>query len=96
MPKNAWPGLDWLGGPAAIAAAEAPSPIGVQNGGSLRALAPRGILDTFIERHGDVRTQRALNLDGLFRGEQMFGAIEMRAEAHAFVADFAQIGGLNT
>ena len=54
--------------------------------------ARRWCLDAFVEHHGDVRTERELNLCGFFRREQMLGAIQMRAKAHAVVADFAQLG----
>ena len=58
----------------------------------LRLVARSGCFDAFIEHHGDVRTERQLNLRGFFGRQQMFGAVEMRAEAHAFRTYFAQIG----
>ena len=60
--------------------------------GAGRALAIGGIFDALVENHGDVRTERLLNLDRFFRRKKMFGAVQVRAENHAFVRDFAQIG----
>ncbi len=51
-----------------------------------------GILDALVEHHRDVRTQRLLNLDGLFRRKGMLGPIEVRTENHTVIGDFAEIG----
>ena len=57
-----------------------------------RALMIGGIFDALVEHHGDVRTQRLLNFNRFFRRKKMFRAVQMRAEDHAFVRDFSQIG----
>ena len=55
-------------------------------------VARGGRLDALVEHHGDVGTERELNLGSFLWSEQMLRAIEMRAEAHAFVGDFAKLG----
>ncbi len=51
-----------------------------------------GIFNAFIEDHRDVRAERLLNLDGLFRREGMLGAIKVRTENYTVIGDFAEIG----
>src|SRR5882762_7288038 len=58
----------------------------------LRFLARRGRLDALIEYHGDVRSQRELNLCGSLWRKEMFRAVEMGAEAHAPIGHFSQLG----
>ena len=60
--------------------------------GAGRALVIGGIFDALVEHHGNVRTERLLNLNRFFRRKKMFGAVQVRAENHAFVRDFPQIG----
>src|SRR5437879_4040425 len=55
-------------------------------------LARRGCLDALIEYHGDVRSQRELNLCGFLWRKEMFRAVEMGAEAHAPIGHFPQFG----
>jgi len=50
----------------------------------------RGSLDALVENHGDVRTERELDFRRFFGSEQMFGAVEVRTEAHAFIGDLPQ------
>src|ERR1700674_680604 len=59
---------------------------------SFRFLAGRRRFDALIEDHGDVRSQRELNLRGFFRREEMLRAVEMRTEAHALIGHFSQFG----
>ena len=59
---------------------------------SFGLFARGGSFNALVEHHGDVRTQRELNLGCFFGSEQMFGAVQMRPEAHAFVGDFAKFG----
>ena len=49
------------------------------------------ILDALIEHHADIRAERALHFDRFLRRKHVLGAIEMRAEADAFIADLSQI-----
>ena len=49
-----------------------------------------GILNAFIEHHADIRAERALNFNGFLRRKQVLTAVQVGAEAHAFVRDFAK------
>ena len=51
-----------------------------------------GIFGALVEGHADVGTEGELDVDGVFGGEEMAGAVEVRAEADAFVGEFAQAG----
>src|SRR5258706_8486209 len=59
---------------------------------SFRFLAGRRRFDALIEDHGDVRSQRELNLRGFFRREEMLRAVKMGTEAHALIGHFSQFG----
>src|SRR5438034_1021052 len=59
---------------------------------SLRRFARRRSFDAFVEDHGDVGTQGELNFGDFLGREEMFGAVKMRTEAHAFVGNFAKFG----
>src|SRR5260370_34836402 len=52
----------------------------------------RGGFDALIEHHGDVRTQRELNLRPFFRCEERPGAVHRRPEAPALLGRFSQSG----
>ena len=73
-----------------FAGAASPSRGALQRGFSL--VARRGSFNAFVENHCDVGTEGQLNLGGFFGCEQMFGAVEMRSEAHAFIGNFAKFG----
>ncbi len=49
-----------------------------------------GIFGALVEGHGDVGAEGDLDVHGVLGGEEVAAAVEMRAEAHAFVADLAQ------
>jgi len=55
-----------------------------------------GCFDTFIEDHGNVGPQSELDIRGFFRRKEMFGAIEMGAEAHALIGYFRNLERLKT
>ena len=48
------------------------------------------ILGALIKGHGNIRAQRNLHVHGVFGREEVAAAVEMRAEANAFIGDFAQ------
>jgi len=50
-------------------------------------LAIGRVLDTLIESHNDVSSQRVLNIHDFFGREQMFRTVMMRAKLHTFVGD---------
>src|SRR5260370_21646567 len=52
--------------------------------------ARRWRFDAFIEDHSNIRPERELNLGCFFRGEKMLRAVQMTAEAHAFISHFSQ------
>jgi len=72
--------------------ARAAGPGGCTFHGGFGLLAWRGSFNAFVEDHGDVRTERKLNLCGFFRREQVLGAVEVRTKTHAFVGDAAKLG----
>jgi len=47
------------------------------------------VLGAFIEGHSDIGAERDLDVHGMFGGEEMAAAVEVRSEVHAFVAHFA-------
>src|SRR5437016_2761131 len=57
-----------------------------------RLVPGRRRFDALIEHHGDVRSQRELNLRGFLGRKEMFRTVEMRAEAHALSGYFSQFG----
>ncbi len=52
--------------------------------------ASGGIFSTFVEGHDDVSAESDLDVDGMFRSEEVRAAIEMGAELDAVVRDFAE------
>jgi hypothetical protein len=46
---------------------------------------------TLIEGHADVRADGALRIHHAFRGEEVFAAVDVAAEAHAFFGDLADV-----
>src|SRR6266403_4315784 len=72
--------------------ASAPSPRSGSCDGGFGVVTKCGRFDAFIEDHGDIRTERKLNLGCLFRGEEMLGTVEMRTEARAFVGHYSKRG----
>ena len=46
----------------------------------------------FVQRHGDVGVQLALDFDRPFRGEHVTGPVDVRSEGHAIFGYFAQLG----
>ena len=61
-------------------------------GGGGGAVFGGGGFDAFIEYHDDVGAEGKLDFDGAFGREEMFGAVDVRAEGDAVVGDFAKIG----
>src|SRR5882757_1125053 len=55
-------------------------------------VARRRRLDTLVEHHRDVRTERELYLGGFFWRERMLRAVQVRTKTHAFVRNFSQLG----
>ena len=55
------------------------------------AAAFGGVLGALVEGHGDVGAEGDLHVHGVLGREEVAAAVEMRAEAHAFVRDFAQL-----
>ena len=49
-----------------------------------------GILGALVESHDDVGAESDLNVDGMFRSEEVRAAIEVGAELDAVVSDFAE------
>ena len=56
------------------------------------ARAIGGIFGALVEGHADVGAEGDLDIHGVLGGEEVAAAVEMGAEAHAFVGDFAQVG----
>ena len=50
-----------------------------------------GILRALVESHADVRAEGDLHVDGMLGSKEVRTPIEVRAEAHAVVGDFAQL-----
>src|SRR5580698_7106764 len=55
------------------------------------AAAIRGVLGALVEGHRDVGAEGDLDVHGMFRGKKVRTSVEVRAEAHALVADLAQL-----
>lgn len=70
----------------------ADSPVEGARGSILGERAISGSFDALVEDHDDVCAQGDLDIEGTFRGKEMLGAIEMRAEGDALVGDSAQVG----
>ncbi len=51
----------------------------------------RRVGDTFVEDHGDVRTEGSLNLDHSFRTEKVERAIEMRLKGYSLLGNLPEI-----
>jgi hypothetical protein len=49
------------------------------------------VLGALVEGHADVGAERDLHVDGVLGREEVRTAVEVRAEAHAVVGDFAQL-----
>jgi hypothetical protein len=49
------------------------------------------ILGALVKSHADVRAQRDLHIDGMLGSKEVRTAVEVRAEAHAVIGDFAQL-----
>ena len=47
-----------------------------------------GVGRAFVEKHGDVRTKRCLDVHGKLWSEHHFRAVEVGLETHAFLGDF--------
>ena len=92
MANKAWPGV--VEAPAfamhVIAAAARPPGRAFQRVSGACVIS--GIFDALVEDHGDVRTERLLNLDGFFRREEMFRTVQVRTEHDAVIGDLAEIG----
>src|SRR5262245_4734348 len=56
-----------------------------------RAGAVGGILGALVEGHADVCTERDLHIHGMFGREEVTAAVEVRAEAYAFVCHLAEL-----
>ena len=54
------------------------------------AAAVGGIFGAFVEGHADVGAESDLDVDGVLGREEVRAAVEVRAEADAFVGDLAQ------
>src|SRR5262249_38786761 len=59
--------------------------------GGPSALLVSGVFGAFVERHNNVRAEPDLSLRRAFRSQKMRGAVQVRAESHAFFIDFSQI-----
>src|SRR5579871_3368163 len=59
--------------------------------GMAGALAIGGILGALVEGHDDVGAESDLGGDRALRAEEMGGAVEVRAEGDAVLADLAQV-----
>src|SRR5208283_5129580 len=57
----------------------------------LSAGAFGGIFSALVEGHGNVSAKGDLHIHGVLWGEEVTAAIQMRAEANAFVGDLAEL-----
>ena len=60
--------------------------------GGFRVFVGSGILNAFVESHGNVAAQIGLDAHALLRPHKDAVSIQMRGEGHALLLDFSQAG----
>ena len=58
--------------------------------GVFNILTRRGVLDTLVERHRNVRAEVGLDAHALLRSHENLAAVNVRVEGYAFLLDLAQ------